>query len=119
MVKILIVDDERNIRLTIRRCLESEEMLIDDAINGEEALVKLEASSYDLLLLDLKLPGMNGMEVLKQVRKAYPALKVVIISAHGTIQTAVEALKAGAADFIEKPFTPVELRELVQAVLEK
>jgi DNA-binding NtrC family response regulator len=119
MQKILVLDDEKNIRLTIKRCLESPEISIDDAINGEEALNKLKADTFDLLLLDLKLPGIDGMEILRIVKSQYPDMKVIIISAHGTIQTAVEALKTGALDFLEKPFTPTDLRSVVQKALNK
>jgi DNA-binding NtrC family response regulator len=119
MHRILVLDDERNIRTTIRRCLESPEMYIDDAINGEEALTKFTVNTYDLLLLDLKLPGIDGMEILKIVRNLYPDMRVIIISAHGTIQTAIEAMKTGALDFLEKPFTPSDLRQVVQKALSK
>ena len=119
MDKILVLDDEKNIRLTVKRCLESPEVLIEDAINGEEALIKLSESVFDLLLLDLKLPGMDGMEILRQVRKLYPDMKVIIISAHGSIQTAVEAMKEGAVDFLEKPFAPNDIRQLVFKALAK
>jgi DNA-binding NtrC family response regulator len=118
MPKILVVDDEKNIRITIKRCLESPEYSIDEAINGEEAITKLETSVYDLLLLDLKLPGVNGMEILKLVKEKFPSMKVVIISAHGTIQIAVESLKAGALDFLEKPFSPTDLRQAVIKALD-
>jgi DNA-binding NtrC family response regulator len=117
MHKILVLDDEKNIRLTVKRCLESPDLAIDDAINGEEALLKLAENSYHLLLLDLKLPGIDGMEILKKVRKLYPDMRVIIISAHGSIQTAVEAMKEGATDFLEKPFAPSDLRQVVQKVL--
>lgn len=119
MRKLLILDDEKNIRISVKRCLESDDLSIDDAVNGEEALLKLQGETYNLLLLDLKLPGMDGMEVLQVVRELYPQMKVVIISAHGSIQTAVSALKAGATDFLEKPFTPSEIRTLVERVLEQ
>jgi len=117
MHKILVVDDEKNIRLTVKRCLESPDMAIDDAINGEEALAKLTEQSYHLMLLDLKLPGIDGMDILKTVRNLYPDMRVVIISAHGSIQTAVEAMKEGAMDFLEKPFAPSDIRQVVQKVL--
>lgn len=117
MYKILVLDDEKNIRLTVRRCLEISEIAIDDAINGEEALLKLSQNEYNLLLLDLKLPGIDGMEILKSIRKLYPEMKVIIISAHGTIQTAVEAMKEGAVDFLEKPFAPSDLRQIVTKAL--
>lgn len=119
MHKVLVLDDEKNIRITVRRCLETTDMTIEDAISGEEALQKLEQAKYDLLILDLKLPGINGMEILKIARSRYPDMKVAIVSAHGTIQTAVEALKVGAEDFLEKPFTPLEIRQLVNRILGK
>lgn len=119
MHKILVLDDEKNIRVVIRSCLESTDNLIDDAINGEDALLKMQANDYDLLLLDLKLPGMNGMEVLAKTRELYPRMKIVIISAHGSIPIAVKALKEGAADYIEKPFSPQEIRNVVEKVLEQ
>jgi DNA-binding NtrC family response regulator len=118
MHKILVLDDEKNIRLTVKRCLESPEIVIEDAINGEEALAKLSETAYHLLLLDLKLPGIDGMEILKTVRQLYPEMRVIIISAHGSIQTAVEAMKEGAADFLEKPFAPCDIRQVVQKALQ-
>ncbi len=117
MHKVLVLDDEKNIRLTVKRCLESPDLAVDDAISGEEALVKLSENTYHLLLLDLKLPGIDGMEILKTVRKLYPEMRVIIISAHGSIQTAVEAMKEGAVDFLEKPFAPSDIRQLVQKAL--
>lgn len=117
MHKILVIDDEKNIRLTLRRSLEAPDFIIDDALSGEEALSKIESNKYDLLLLDLKLPGINGIEILKAVHSKYPELKVIIISAHGSIQTAVEAMKVGALDFLEKPFTPADIRQLVKKAL--
>ena len=116
---ILVVDDEKNIRLTLVQALESLDLEIDTAINGEEALSKLKERFFKIILLDLKLPGMDGMEVLRRVREMYPESRVIIISAHGTIESAVEALKLGAVDFIEKPFVPKEIRELVSKVIER
>jgi DNA-binding NtrC family response regulator len=116
---ILIVDDEKNIRLTLFHALEDSDLDIDSAINGEEALSKLKEKTFNMILLDLKLPGMDGMEVLRRVRASYPEVRVIIISAHGTIESAVEALKQGAVDFIEKPFVPREIRELVSKVIER
>jgi DNA-binding NtrC family response regulator len=116
---VLIVDDEKNIRMTVSRCLETLELGTDTAVNGEEALDKLKQKDYGALLLDLKLPGMDGMEVLRQVRDAWPATRVIIITAHGTIDSAVEAMKLGASDFIQKPFTPDEIRTVVSRVLKQ
>ena len=119
MSKILILDDEKNIRITIRRCLETINADIDDAISGEEALSKLKTNKYDLLLLDLKLPGIDGMEILRIARKQYPEMEIIIITAHGSVQNAVEAMKEGAFDFLEKPFTPSEIRQAVQKAIQK
>ena len=116
---VLIVDDEKNIRLTLSQALETLELDTDTAVNGEEALAKLEAKHFGLILLDLKMPGMDGMEVLRKVREARPDIKVIIITAHGTIESATEAMKLGAVDFIQKPFAPKEIRELVTKVLDR
>lgn len=116
---ILIVDDEKNIRLTLSQALESLNLPIQTAVNGEEALQKLADNEYSLMLLDLKMPGMSGMQLLRKVRETWPKIRVIIITAHGTIESAVEALKLGAVDFIQKPFTPVEIRELVTKVLDR
>lgn len=116
---VLVVDDERNIRLTISRSLEDLQLEVETAVNGEEALAKLEEKEYALILLDLKMPGMNGMEVLRLVEKNRPEIPIIIISAHGTIDSAVEAMKLGAVDFLQKPFAPQEIRDLVSKVLDR
>jgi len=116
---VLIVDDEKNIRLTLSQALESLELETDTALNGEEALDKLSQNEYGLMLLDLKMPGMDGMEVLRQVRQIKPAIRVIIITAHGTIDSAVEAMKLGAVDFLQKPFAPKEIRDLVSRVMNR
>ncbi|NIM18952.1 MAG: response regulator [Candidatus Latescibacteria bacterium] len=100
---ILIADDEKGIRDSLRRLLEFEKYRVLSAEDGPKALQVLEKELVDLLLLDVKMPGMDGLEVLSRVHKDQPELPVVIISGHGTIQTAVEATKLGAFDFIEKP----------------
>ncbi|MEQ8539623.1 MAG: response regulator [Coleofasciculus sp. D1-CHI-01] len=109
-VKILIVDDEKNIRLTIAQSLDPLGYQVATADNGEDALLQLKVQEYDLILLDLKMPGMNGLEVLRRAIEIYPDIKIIIISAHGTIEDAVEAMKLGAVDFLQKPFTPKERR---------
>jgi DNA-binding NtrC family response regulator len=116
---VLIVDDEKNIRLTLSIALESMELEIDTAMNGEEALAKLGQKDFGLILLDLKMPGMDGMEVLQKVSEIRPDIRVIIITAHGTIESAVDAMKLGAVDFIQKPFSPDEIRELVSKVIDR
>jgi DNA-binding NtrC family response regulator len=111
--KILIVDDEKNIRITIRRSLETDQYKILEAISGEEALDILSSSLVDIVLLDLKLPGISGLDVIRKMKKMGLHSKIIIISAHGTIESAVESMKLGASDFIEKPFTPDDIRQLV------
>lgn len=117
--RVLIVDDEKNIRLTLSQALEAPGLDIATAVNGEEALARLAEKRFGLILLDLKMPGMDGMEVLRRVRQAGPDVKVIIITAHGSIESAVEAMKLGAVDFIQKPFAPAEIRELVTRVLDR
>ena len=103
-VKILVVDDEENIRKSLKMILEYEGYAFFEAANGEEALEMLdETVGLDLILLDIQLPGMNGLEILSELKKKPYSPEVIMISGHGTVQTAVEATKLGAFDFIEKP----------------
>jgi len=115
--KILIVDDEKNIRLTLSQALETLGMPVQTAGDGEEALQTLQDSDFSLVLLDLKLPGMDGLEVLRRIRVSWPKIPVIMITAHGSIEYAVEAMKLGAIDFIRKPFSPGEIRALVSQAL--
>jgi DNA-binding response OmpR family regulator len=116
---ILIVDDEKNIRLTLSQALETLGAEIDTAANGEEALAKLKGREFGLILLDIRMPGMDGMEVLRRVREIRPDIRIIMITAYGTIESAVEALKLGAVDFLQKPFDPEEIRELVSRVMDR
>jgi FixJ family two-component response regulator len=116
---VLIVDDEKNIRLTLSQALETLGLKAETAASGEEGLAKLKMQSFGLLLLDLKMPGMDGMEVLRQIRELRPDIRVIIITAYGTIESAVEAIKLGAVDFIQKPFAPQEIRELVLRIMDR
>ncbi|HSO19069.1 MAG TPA: response regulator, partial [Desulfosarcina sp.] len=84
---------------------------------GEEALKKLSEEDFTLLLLDLKMPGIDGMAVLDEVQKRWPKIRVIILTAHGTIDIAVETMKLGAVEFIQKPFSLQEIRDLVKQVL--
>ncbi len=116
---ILVVDDEKNIRLTISQSLETLEIPVQTAVNGEEALRKLRESPFGLVFLDLKMPGIDGMAVLRKIKDDWPKIRVIIITAHGTVESAVEAMKLGAVDFIQKPFSPGEIRELATLVLQR
>ena len=103
MGKILIVDDERAIRRALREILEFEEFEVDEAENGKEGLDKAKLDTYDIIFCDIKMPEMDGMEVLDGIQKAKIDSPVIMISGHGNIDTAVQAIKKGAFDFIEKP----------------
>lgn len=116
---VLIVDDEKNIRLTLALALEKLNIPVDTAANGEEALKKLAEKSYALMLLDLRMPGIDGLEVLRRVPGVRPEVKVVIITAWGSIEAAVEAMKLGAVDFLQKPFDAEDVRELVSSLLDQ
>ena len=116
---ILIVDDEKSIRLTLSRSLEVLGVEIDSAEDGKEALAKLREKEFDLILLDIRMPGVDGMEVLRQVGESRPDIRIIILTAYGTIELAVEAMKLGAVDFIQKPFVPEQIRERVARVMSR
>ena len=103
MSKVLIVDDERSIRHTLRDILEFEKYEVDEACDGMEALVKIKQSPYDVIILDIKMPKMDGMDALDRIQEIARETPVVMISGHASIDTAVEAVKKGAFDFISKP----------------
>jgi DNA-binding NtrC family response regulator len=103
MGKILIIDDERAIRRAMREILEFEDFEVEEAENGKDGLDKAISKSYDIIFCDIKMPLMDGMEVLDELIKAKIETPVIMISGHGNIDTAVQAIKKGAFDFIEKP----------------
>ncbi|MCZ2357078.1 MAG: sigma-54 dependent transcriptional regulator [Bacteroidia bacterium] len=103
MPSVLIIDDERSIRNTIKDILEYENYEVDTAADGEEGLQKILAKQYDAVLCDVKMPKLDGLEVLSRAREAQPDVQFIMISGHANIETAVEATKKGAFDFIEKP----------------
>ena len=103
MASILIIDDERAIRNVLKEILTSEGYKVDEAIDGEEGLKKFSATNFDLVLCDIKMPKLDGIEFLQQAGAINPDVPIVMISGHGTIETAVDAVKKGAYDFISKP----------------
>lgn len=119
MDRVLIVDDEKNIRLTLSQAIAALSVDVDTAQNGEQALTKVGEDGFALILLDLRMPGMDGMEVLRRLRDDRPEIPIVIITAHGNIESAVEAMKLGAIEFLQKPFVPAEVRALVARVLDR
>ena len=103
MPEILIIDDERAIRSTLKEILAYEKFDVDEAVDGAEGVKKAETGDYDLILCDIKMPKMDGMEVLNKLMQINPDIPVVMISGHGTIDNAVDAIRKGAYDFISKP----------------
>lgn len=103
MSNILIVDDEKAIRKTLGEILSYEGYKMDEAVDGEEALKRFKEKSYDVVLCDIKMPKMDGIEFLEKARESNPDVPIIMISGHGTIETAVEAVKKGAYDYISKP----------------
>lgn len=117
MAKILVVDDERSIRNTLMDILESENHEVVVAANGEIALEKAATETFDLVFSDIKMPKVDGIEVLETMKKLHPETKMILISGHGNIETAVECIKKGAFDFIEKPIEFDRLLTVVKDAL--
>jgi len=118
MSKVMLVEDDSQLREVVSIMLKLEGYKYEAFPNGEEALKKFEESLPDLVIVDQKLPGMDGLEVLKKIKKAEPGAVVIIVTAYGTPQTAVDALKAGAYDYILKPFDMDELKIIIRNAIE-
>jgi DNA-binding response OmpR family regulator len=117
--RILIVDDEPNVRLMLRTTLDSVGYHVDEAEDGEAALRQLAKSPADLLLLDLQMTRLNGMETLRRLRADGNLVPVLFLTAHGSVPEAVAAMKLGAIDFLTKPIKPNDLRAVVAEVLSR
>jgi DNA-binding NtrC family response regulator len=116
--RVLVVDDDPGVRYTLREILASEGLLVDEAADGAEALARFEAQPAPLVVTDLRMPGMDGMELLRRLAARTPAPRVVVITAHGSERQAVEAMKAGAYDYFKKPFENEELLAVVRRAVE-
>lgn len=114
--KILVVDDELALRDSLNEWLSEENYTVDMAASGQEALEKLAAEPFHLMLTDIKMPGIDGVELLRQAHKAHPDLTVVMMTAYATVDTAVNAMKIGALDYLTKPFDPEILVDKVFSV---
>ncbi|MFN2146498.1 MAG: response regulator transcription factor [Anaerolineales bacterium] len=113
--RILIVDDERAMRKSLEEILNLEGYQVSSVADGKSAIETLETGSFDLMLLDLKMPGVDGLEVLKFASEHAPKCKVIMLTAHGSLESAIEALRQGAHDYILKPAKPEELVASVAA----
>jgi DNA-binding NtrC family response regulator len=114
---ILIVDDEEGLREGLRMLLEGEGYTVVSAEAGEEALQILQQSHIDLVVTDMRMPGMNGIELLKNIRQRYGDLGVIILTGYGQIESYIEAMNFGAIEYVSKPFKVDELKFIVNKVL--
>ncbi len=119
MSRILVIDDERSIRNTLKDILEYEKYSVELAEDGIKAFDKIKAASFDVVLCDIKMPGMDGIEVLEKLQEVTPDTPVVMISGHGNIDTAVESIKKGAFDYIEKPLDLNRLLITIRNAMDK
>jgi DNA-binding NtrC family response regulator len=118
-MRILIADDDKNLRMVLANELSEEGFEVEIAENGTMAMNLLENQEYDVLLLDLNMPGLSGMDVLKKIKALELATEIVILTGNATISTAVEAMKLGAYDFLTKPFKIAELKAILEKAYEK
>jgi DNA-binding response OmpR family regulator len=115
--KILVVDDEQTARDSLADILQLEGCRVQTAANGQQALERLRQDMYDLLLLDLKMPGMDGLDVLRQAALMAPETQIILLTAHGSLESAIEALRFGAHDYLLKPCPPEQIIRSVQSGL--
>lgn len=119
MSKILVIDDERSIRNTLKDILEYEKYQVDLAEDGQQGIELIRKNEYDTVLCDIKMPGMDGIEVLQKIQILVPDVPVIMISGHGNIDTAVESIKKGAFDYIEKPLDLNRLLITIRNAMDK
>lgn len=114
---ILVVDDDKNLRLSLSLLLKKEGYDVENAASAREALDRLETRLWDLMFLDLNMPGMGGIELLMEIHKKYPSVSVLILTAHATLETAIQAVRLGANDYLIKPIEPKALVARVAEIL--
>jgi DNA-binding NtrC family response regulator len=117
--KMLVIDDEPAIREGVRRILESQSFQVETFANGQAAIDRIKEESFDLVITDLKMPGVSGMDVLKSIKEIQPDLPVIFITGYSTVENAVEVMKLGAVDYIAKPFTPEDMLKTIKVALEQ
>jgi two-component system, sensor histidine kinase and response regulator len=116
--RILFIDDEDIVLRSCRRIFAKEDLVLDTAVSGEEGLDKARAAEFDVVVTDLKMPGLGGMDVLKTLRRERPETIVIVFTGYANVETAREALKNGAFDYVPKPFTPEEIKDVVRNAFE-
>jgi len=116
--KALVIDDEQVVLDSVTKILTEENYEVDVSLSGREGLNQAIEKEYDIVLTDIRMPDIGGMRVLRDVKRSKPSLPVVIITGYASVKSAVQAMKLGAADYIEKPFTPDQLLKAVDAALD-
>src|SRR5512139_3226254 len=115
---VLVVEDDPLMRSFLTEVLAAEGHRVESAVNGREGLARLEQEAWDLVVTDLRMPGLDGLALLREGRKARPEARWIVITAHGSVASAVEAMKAGATDYLLKPFNdPDEVRQVARRAL--
>ena len=117
--KALVIDDEQIVLDSVNKILKDENYEVDVSLSGREGLDQAIKKEYDIVFTDIRMPDIGGMRVLRDVKRAKPSLPVVIITGYASVKSAVQAIKLGAADYIEKPFTPDQLLRAVDAALDR
>ena len=111
--KILLIEDDKNLAANLRQVLEDEEFVVTHCLRGDHGLQRAAGNTFDVVLTDLRLPGVGGLDLIRQLHELQPHLPVILMTAHGTIETAIEATKLGAYDYLQKPFEMEELLALL------
>jgi DNA-binding NtrC family response regulator len=117
--KVLLVDDEADFLATLAERLETRGLKVNTASSGEDAVAKVDNQSFDLIVLDLAMPGIDGLETLKRIKAKQPDAEIIMLSGQGSIKTSIEAMKLGAEDFIEKPVNITELLDKISEAKDK
>jgi DNA-binding NtrC family response regulator len=116
---VLVVDDERTVCNSCKKILSREGYNVDVALSGEEALGKVKGNGFDLVITDWKMPNIDGIEMAKRIKKEKPATAVIIITGYPSVESSIEAIRSGIADYVPKPFSPEELTDAALRVLQK
>jgi glycine cleavage system H lipoate-binding protein/FixJ family two-component response regulator len=117
--RVLVVDDERSVCRSVTRILERESMVVDEALSGKDALALLAKKDYGVVITDMMMPGIGGLDLIRMVKERWPEISIIMITGYATIKTAVQAIKLGAFDYIPKPFTPEELSGVAVRAMER
>ncbi len=117
--RVLLVDDEEDFLSTLAERLEARGLKVNAVTSGEEAVAKADEQSFDLIVLDLAMPGIDGLETLKRIKAKQPEAEIIILSGQGSIKTSIEAMKLGAEDFLQKPVNITELMDKISEAKDK